>query len=157
DFYPIRDAFSTIGTAHSWSALFGGADRVRGLARYRELACKIQRCGEFTNCTQPFQDAIALLAAPPEALQPTELAASMKVVKTELCDQFEKNGYSLSWCRKQDGQAKQDSSSQAESGSEFGTVALELVALPAYEYILYARGQMKRLLFFFSGSFVLIG
>jgi hypothetical protein len=156
DSHRAREIFSAIGSEHSWSALLARADG-ECACRYAELARKIQASEGFGRRSPAFQDAIISITNA-TALGLRQIAPeALKSIKDELSDEVERQGYSYAWSRREAGFKQQLVTFSIDRRQELEYSTLELLALPAYEFILFLRRQMKNLLFLGMGIFVISG
>ena len=156
---PIRDAFATIGCGRCWSLLFSGPKSEFPIHRYISLARQIRYSPEYQHCTAVFRQIVNLMAerrgdAEQSTMDEDKVTVTVQVAKAEVYESVDERGFSRPAKSKADAEeARPDS--LVEEGRKLETATMEFVALPAYEFIVYVLGQMRGLLFFFSGSFVL--
>ena len=154
----LRDVFSHIGCEHSWSLLFARSDQTCPLTRYRELARTIQRSEDYDRCTEIFKHAVKLIADFPDRRteeSEDQVTVAVEIAKSEIYDRVDERGY-VRPRRRHEGQVEAPLAVfKTEGEKDLETTTMEFVTLPAYEFIVYVLGQMRTLLFFFSGSFVL--
>jgi len=156
DSHHASEIFSAIGSEHSWSALLAHADGQCG-RRYAELARKIQASEGFAQRSPAFQHAIRSIsrATPPQLRRIAPEA--LKSLQDEISEEVQRRGYSYVWSRREAAIKERLVTFRIDRRQELEFSTLELLALPAYEFILFLTRQMKNLLLLGAGIFFLAG
>ncbi len=156
---PIREVFSTIRGGHSWSLLFSGPRSEFPIDRYVELARRIRNSGEYQRCTAVFRHIVSLMAERRGMRgqgnrDEDNVTLTVQVAKAEVYETVDERGFSLPLKAREEG-PETEPPPLVEGDQQLEAATMEFITLPAYEFIVYVLGQMRTMLFFFSGSFVL--